>query len=116
MSMAGSLRSVGEADNVTMSHAVRKSRRSKAKKTSSSSRPHVTPASDDCQHPYLAERQMTAIQKWNETVPKKHTKTNLKPEQQDPAIQAYLEAKLALFRNAELAKGSDAHSVSSTQS
>ena len=62
-----------------------------------------------------------AIESWNETVPQKSTRANGLSDEQDPAIQAYLEAKLSLFRRAgatgsSLSRSQTTSSVGSAQS
>lgn len=73
-------------------------------------------------HRYLGSNETTAIQSWNDTVPKKSARSNSTQNEQDPVIQAYLEAKLSLFRNAGVtgnlysSESKGARSISSTQS
>lgn len=114
-----------KGDNVgagrSMPSGIRKTR-SKAKlaKSVSSSASVATSATKDS-HPYLEEREKTQIDRWNDTVPKKATRPHTVPEDADPVIQAYLEAKMNLFRSAGVTNpqqpsGQDDRSVYSSQS
>jgi hypothetical protein len=50
-------------------------------------------------HPYLADRQYNAIESWTASVlPSK--RQNSDAEEIDPAVQAYLQMKMALFQRA----------------
>lgn len=84
-----------------MPSSISKRKAGKNKKTKSSTSTSISTASraSSC-HPYLDGREQTAIESWNDTVPKTTTRPNDKPEEQDPVIKAYLEAKLNLFRTA----------------
>ena len=65
----------------------------------------TTPGSSfEARDAYLAEKQKSAIEHWNNTVPKKAIRTSAVHGGQDHAIQAYLNAKMDLFRNADLTK------------
>ena len=102
-----------------MPSGIRKSRRSKKKASESVISNNTASGSNSNQ--YLDDREKNAIENWNETVPKKSTRSETIPEEQDPIIQAYLEAKLNLFRAATMSRSQDprnrdARSVSSTQS
>ena len=104
-----------------MPFGIRKSKRDDNKTTKSTSSTSTVKASGPNETQYLDEREKSAIENWNETVPKKATREKDVPEDQDPVIQAYLEAKLKLFRNASMknipeSKSQDGRSVSSTQS
>ena len=123
VSAPGSLKSNDEADQPqSMPSGIRKTRRSKAKVAKSiSSAATVTTARSNDDHPYLGDSEKTAIEKWNDTVPKKSTRPHGVPDGQDSVIQAYLEAKLSLFRNAGVTNDQDAgnqdtRSTTSTQS
>ena len=108
----------GTGEEPTMFSGIRKSRRSKAKASKSAPSSTTTASATGDDHPYLGDQEKSAIESWNNTVPKKSTRPKIVPEEQDPVIQAYLEAKLSLFRNAGLNSpgNQDARSVSSTQS
>ena len=110
----------GTRDSTPMPSGIGKAKRSKAKKPKSNSSTVAASGSNDG-HQYLGDRKKTAIEGWNDTVPKKSTRPKDVPEEKDPVIQAYLEAKMSLFRNAVLANkqygdNQDARSVSSTRS
>lgn len=98
-----------------MPGGVRKQKRNKHKHSTT----HSSTASSSktkAYHTFLDEREKSAIDNWNQEVPKKSARATNVPEQQDPAIQAYLQAKMALFRNAAMKDKQDNRSVSSTQS
>ena len=109
MSMAGSHRSSRAGrDNssdvgANMPSGIRKQHRrnnNKAPKSAkSTSTGHTTASSTASQHQFLDDREKSAIENWNDTVPQKAARAKNVPEEQDPIIQAYLKAKLNLFRN-----------------
>jgi hypothetical protein len=105
----------------TMPSGIRKTR-SKAKLAKSvSSTASVAASTSKESHQYLDAREKTKIDRWNDTVPKKSTRPHSVPEEADPVIQAYLEAKMSLFRSAgvpnpEPSGGCDDQSVCSSQS
>lgn len=63
---------------------------------------------------HMGERERSAIESWNRSVSQKNART--KGEDQDPNVQAYLQAKMALFQTATSNGKQDARSVTSTQS
>ena len=88
-------------DNNTMSLGFRKSSRSKTRsKKSAPSTVKTSSSASSNGHPYLDNREKVAIERWNERVPRKSETPETASDEQGPLIQAYLEAKLSLFRNA----------------
>lgn len=79
----------------------------------SGSRKSKTGGSND-HHAYMGEHERSAIERWNRTVSQKSARS--KGEEQDPNVQAYLQAKMDLFRTASSTGKQDARSVSSTRS
>lgn len=110
--------SAGES---TMPSGIRKTR-SKAKLAKPvSSTASVATSSSKESHQYLNDGDKVKIDRWNDTVPKKSTRPHGVPEEADPVIQAYLEAKMNLFRSAgvpssQSSVGRDDQSVCSSQS
>jgi hypothetical protein len=113
----------GDAD--TMPSGLQKLKRSKTKRRTTkgvAKSPGCSAASARTCHQYLASNEANAIESWNDTVPKKATRSENLPNDHDPVIKAYLEAKLSLFRNAGVtgnlysSGNQGAKSVSSTQS
>src|ERR1700761_1183573 len=92
----------GEGKQAMMDSGIRKSRRKKNKSAkASSSKAASTKAGSQSGPQYLDEKEQNAIESWNDTVPKKSTRRqSVAPEERDPVIQAYLEAKMSLFRSA----------------
>ena len=105
----------------TMPSGIRKTR-SKAKSAKSiSSTASVAASASKESHQYLDDGKKTKIDRWNDTVPKKSTRAHTVPEEADPVIQAYLQAKMSLFRsvgvpNPEPSGSRDDQSVCSSQS
>ena len=106
----------------TMPSGIRKTR-SKAKmaKSVSSTASIAASAISKDGHPYLEDREKTQIDRWNDTVPKKSTRPQAVPEGNDPVIQAYLEAKMSLFKsagaaNSQSSASQDDRSVGSSRS
>ena len=121
-STTGSVKSDHVGGGKTMPSGIRKTR-SKAKmaKSVSSTASIAASAISKDGHQYLDDREKTQIDRWNDTVPKKSTRPQAVPEANDPVIQAYLEAKMSLFRSAGAANsqnsgGQDDRSVCSSRS
>ena len=99
-----------------------KPKRNKASTAKSTSSKATTTASNSSgDHPYLRPQERTAIESWKATVPQKSTLPKDVPMEHNSVIQAYLEVKLSLFRNAGVTNvkdynNMDACSISSTQS
>lgn len=87
----------------SMPQSFKKTKRRKAKAPESISSSTSTNSSQTS-HPYLGARQASAIQRWTVDVPTRSTKTTNRPDKRDPIIEAYLEAKLALFRSTATSK------------
>ena len=105
----------------TMPSGIRKIRsKAKSAKQASPTASVATTTSKDY-HPFLDDRDKTNIDRWNDTVPKKATRPHSVPEEIDPVIQAYLEAKMSLFKsactaNSQQSGNQDDQSVCSSQS
>lgn len=54
-------------------------------------------------HRYLGDSEANAIRSWSKGVPSKSGKSQT-PTAQDPAIQAYIEAKMALLQGTKTSK------------
>lgn len=52
-------------------------------------------------HRYLGKAESAAIENWNKRVPSKNHESGRSLGAQDPAVQAYIEAKMALFKKNE---------------
>lgn len=120
-STTGSVKS-DHGGGTTMPSGIRKTR-SKAKmgKSISSAASVAASAASKESHQYLDDREKVQIDRWNDTVPKKATRPHSVPEEIDPVIQAYLEAKMSLFKsvgvsNTQQSGGRDDQSVCSSQS
>lgn len=59
-----------------------------------------TTASSKGQHPYLRDPEISAIEHWNASIPTKDQRPHASSNDVDPAVQAYLQAKMALFSRA----------------
>jgi hypothetical protein len=120
-SPTGSEQGDGVGGGKNMPSGIRKTRsKPKVAMPASSTTSVATSTSKDC-HPFLDDREKTNIDRWNDTVPKKATRPHSVPEEIDPVIQAYLEAKMSLFRSACAASSQhsgtqDDRSVCSSQS
>ncbi|KAK5164649.1 uncharacterized protein LTR77_009855 [Saxophila tyrrhenica] len=102
-----------------MPSGLQKTTRSKTKRTNvKSGKPESSTTSSStrsaCQHQYLDSGEQTAIESWNNTVPQKAMKANEMPDERDPVIQAYLEAKLSLFQKAAVNNGAYRRSQSAS--
>jgi hypothetical protein len=112
-----------EEETDTMPAGLIKRAKSKRKSTKPIALPSYSATMEPsrCSHQYLGSPEKNAIESWNDTVPHKSSRSNAPPDEQDPVIRAYLEAKLSLFRNAGVtgnlySRKQDAASISSTQS
>lgn len=54
-------------------------------------------------HRYMGDHEANAIRSWSDRVPSKSSKYQAESSQ-DPAIQAYIEAKMALLKGSVAAK------------
>lgn len=75
--------------------AIRKGRRAKRTKTASSTHSSTSMTSSKSSHCFLAESEVSVIEHWNDSIP---TKSTARQEDYDPVIDAYLKAKMALFK------------------
>lgn len=72
--------------------------RSTRSKTATSAASSTSNATLSSQHPYLGNGKVSSIESWTASIPTK--RAHGIPEDIDPVVQAYLETKMALFRNA----------------
>lgn len=80
-----------------------------AKKNSASS--HHGPSSLAGLHPYLGEQKVNDIESWTAGISTKPTQHHGLPDDIDPVVQAYLQAKMALFQSLVASSaGSDSQS------
>lgn len=100
---------------VDMSTAVRKSTRRKKTKTALSTVSSSTASSINSTHPYLGDREISAIENWNDSIPGKNQRAPSAPNDQDSVVQAYLQAKMALFQNLHVSKKQSISSMSTSQ-
>lgn len=59
--------------------------------------PSKSKSSSNKSHAYLGERERSAIENWSQGVTHRPTKASV-PNASDKSVQAYLEAKMNLFR------------------
>jgi len=86
-------------------------RRSKKPRTAASTK-SLGPRASSTSHPYLGKREVSAIEDWNEGIPSKKTKTNV---EEDPAVKAYMQAKMALFHTLSVKERKSDSSLSTSQ-
>lgn len=89
--------SYDETDSDMAASSARTPKRSKA--TELVSRQPVSNRSDDGTiHRYLRDQDVAAIERWKQDIPTKRSSN--KRGDADPVVEAYIQAKLALFQNA----------------
>ncbi|KAK4544171.1 hypothetical protein LTR36_004381 [Oleoguttula mirabilis] len=91
-----------EIANDDMAASVQKTRRSQKPKAAPSTKSTSTTSSSSRSHPYLGNREVYAIEHWNDSIPAKATCGPNVPDGVDPVIQAYMQAKMALFQTLSL--------------
>ncbi|KAK3047823.1 hypothetical protein LTR09_010798 [Extremus antarcticus] len=102
-----------------MPSGLHKTTRNKTKRKSAkpeSSIPYPGKPGGQKPHPLLGSGDKMDIESWNDTVPQKSSRLKDMPNEQDPNIQAYLEAKLSLFRRAAVAGTPSVRSQSTVSS
>ena len=77
--------------NNNMTTSTQKTRRTTKK-------PRAAPSAESTNsHPYLQSKEVYAIEHWTDSIPTKSKAAPAVPD--DPVIQAYMQAKMALFKN-----------------
>jgi len=82
-----------EPDDLEM--PAQKKRRSKSVKSAASS----ASTSSTSTHSYLGNQELSIIEHWNSHIPAKPTPATNLPRDQEAVVQAYVAAKLELFKN-----------------
>ncbi|KAK5133892.1 hypothetical protein LTR08_007121 [Meristemomyces frigidus] len=88
-----------EISDNDMASSIQKTRRSKKPKATSSLKSIITATRTESSHPYLDSSEVCAIKHWNDSIPTKSIQAPAVPGDVDPVIQAYMQAKMALFTN-----------------
>ena len=104
-----------DSEDLDMAPAGKKARRCKITKATSSTKSASTASGSDSTHPYLHDREISAIQHWNEGIPTKSTREDIRPDDVDPVIQAYMQAKMALFHNLSVKSKKSDSSISTSR-
>ena len=112
---------LNHSDSESDMATTRKIRRCQRPKQPSHSKPVGKSTICSCTHPYLQDRELSAIERWNEGIPIKPTSSS--DVERDAAIRAYMQAKMALFqgldgqsRRKDSTMSDSAASVSTTKS
>lgn len=87
---------LNHSDSESDMATTRKTRRCQRPKQPSHSKPVGKSTICSCNHPYLQDRELSAIERWNEGIPVKPTSSS--DAERDAAIRAYMQAKMALFQ------------------
>ena len=106
---------VQEPEDLDMAPAAKKARRCKKTKTTSSTKSMSTASSSGSTHPYLRDREISAIEHWNDGIPAKNIREETRPNDVDPVIQAYMQAKMALFHNLSVKSKKSDSSISTSR-
>jgi hypothetical protein len=86
------------------------------KPASPSTTTSTTSSPSKTSHPYLAEREVSAIEHWNDSIPSKATGANATSKEGDPVVQAYLQAKMSLFQTFSVKQRKSNSSLATSQS
>lgn len=104
-----------DADHTDMTSTTKNTKHGKRTEAASSTSTSSC-SSPSSIHPYLRDREVGAIDRWNDQTPSKPAIPTRTPTDTDPVVHAYLQAKMALFQNLSVtAKKSDS-SLSTSRS
>lgn len=92
-----------------------KAKRTKKPRVAASTVSTSTKSSSSSTHPYLGNKEVSAIEHWNESIPTKSKRATDTPNDVCPAIQAYMQAKVALFNDLTMKQRKSNSSLSTSQ-
>lgn len=104
-----------DTNDDNMAASIQKKRRSPKPKVALSAKSTSTTSSSSSTHPYLENREIDAIEHWNESIPPKATRAANVSNDADPVVQAYMQAKMALFHDLSVKQRKSNSSISTSQ-